>query len=100
MIQSPPAGTSSSSYQSIFDNALDAYRKKTRNDIVSHPLLTKIESCDSPEAILTTLQGEILGFDQVPSSNYKSTTRLSSTVKVLHAFSSTISECFSLVSLR
>jgi hypothetical protein len=100
MVQSPPAATSSLSYQSLFDSALDTYNKRTKNDIVSHPLLTKFESCDSPEAILTTLRGEILGFDQAPSINDESTMWLSSTVKVLHAFSSTISECFGVVSLR
>ncbi len=99
MSQSSPTSTSSSNYRTIFDNALEAYKKKTKSDLALHPLLTKLESCDSPEAILTTLRGEILGFDQARSSNDKSTW-LISTVKVLDALSSTIGRGISLVSLK
>jgi hypothetical protein len=99
MIQSPSAAASNSNYQSIFDSALEVYRKKTKNDLASHPLLTRLESCGSPEAVLTTLRREILGFDQAQSSNDKSTRWLNSTVKVLYTFSSTIREGVGLVSL-
>jgi hypothetical protein len=99
MIQSPSAAASSSSYQFIFDSALEVYRKKTKNDLASHPLLTRLELCDSPEAVLTTLRRDIFVFDQAWNSNDKSTRWLSSTVKVLHVFSSIISEGVGLVSL-
>jgi hypothetical protein len=95
MSQSSTTSTSSSNYRSIFDNALEAYKKKTRSDLALHPLLTKLESCDSPEAVLTMLRGEILGFDQA-----RSTTWLISTVKVLDALSSTIGGGVGLVSLK
>ncbi len=100
MIQSSSAATSISNYRSIFDSALEVYRKKTKSDLASHPLLTKIESCDCPEAILTTLRGEILGSDQARSSNNKSSTWLNSTVKILHTFSSTIGGTVGLVRFR
>ena len=88
MSPSSSAVTSSLNYRLVLDSALEAYRKKTKNDLASHPLLNEFESCDSPEAILTTLRRHILGFDQARSSNDKSTTFLSSTVKVFCAFSS------------
>jgi hypothetical protein len=97
MIQSSSAATSISNYRSIFDSALEVYRKKTKSDLASHPLLTKIESCDGPEAILTTLRGEILEFDQARSSNNKSSTWLNLTVKTLYTFSSIIGESVGLV---
>ena len=58
-------------YQSVFESALENYRKTTKNDLASHPLLTKLESCHSPEAILTTLRGQILWSDLAQSSNDK-----------------------------
>lgn len=100
MIHSSSAATSISNYRSFFDSALEVYRKKTKSDLASHPLLTKIESCDCPEAILTTLRGEILGFDRAQSSNNKSSTWFNSTVKVLYTFSSTIGESVGLVRFR
>jgi hypothetical protein len=65
MSQTHTAATSSSNYQSIFDNTLEAYKKKTKNDLLSHPLLSKLESCDSPDDILTVLQDHILGLRSV-----------------------------------
>ena len=91
--------TPTANYQSVFESAVETYRKTTKNDLASHPLLTKLESCHSPEAILTTLRGQILWSDLAQSSNDKSTTWLGSTVKVLYAFSSTISGVVGLVSL-
>jgi hypothetical protein len=97
MIQCSSATTLTPNYRSIFDSALDVYRKKTKSDLASHPLLTKIESCGCPEAVLTTLRREILAFDQARSSNNKSSTWLNSTVNVLYTFSSTIGESVGLV---
>jgi hypothetical protein len=91
--------TPAANYQSVFESAVETYRKTTKNDLASHPLLTKLESCHSPEAILTALRGQILWSDLAQSSNDKSTTWLGSTVKVLFAFSSTISGVVGLVSL-
>jgi hypothetical protein len=86
MSQSPPAASSSPIYQSVFESALEAYRKTTKTDLASHHLLVELESCDSPEAILATLRGQILRFDQARNGNEW----LSSTAKELYAFSSTI----------
>jgi hypothetical protein len=99
MSQSSTSAPSSSNYQFIFESALEAYRKTTKNDLALHPLLAKLESCDSLESIHTTLEGQILQSGQAQSTNDRSTTWLSSTVKVLYAFSSTISGGVGLVSL-
>ncbi|KAH9981597.1 hypothetical protein BJV74DRAFT_81907 [Russula compacta] len=86
--QTPTATTSSSNYQAIFDNALEAYKKRTKKDLRSHPLFAKLEACDSPDAVLATLREQISGFDQ--SGDDKRTKWLNPTVNVLYNFSTTI----------
>jgi hypothetical protein len=101
MAQTPATTSSRSNYQSIFDNALEVYRKKAGKDLRSHPLLSKLENSDSPDAVLNTLRQEIPGFDRFGSSNdddNKLTKWLDPTIKVLIAFSPTIGEGVSLVS--
>ena len=101
MSQSSTSAPSSSNYQFIFESAPEAYRKATKNDLASHPLLAKLESCDSLESIHSTLDGQILQCGRAQSAqntNDRSITWLSSTVKVLYAFS-TISGGVGLVSL-
>ena len=42
-------------FQSIFDTALNQYKKMTKNDLVAHQLTAQLESCTSPSAILAVL---------------------------------------------
>jgi len=94
------AVTSCLNYRSILDNALVAYKKKTGKDLRSHPLLSNLETSDSPDAILTTLREQISGFGQTRSSSDKTFTKwLDPTVNVLFAFSATIMAGVSLVGL-
>jgi hypothetical protein len=93
-----PDCSSTSNYQSIFDNALEAYKKKTGKDLASDPLFRKLQSCDSPDAVLSVLREQIPGFDQSGSSNDRLTRWVIPTVNVLNSFSSTIGSAVSLVS--
>jgi hypothetical protein len=99
MHHTPATSNASLSYESIFLNAIETYRKKTGNDLRSHPLLAKLETCDSPGAVLTTLREQITGFDHSESNDDKFTTWLEPTVDVLYTLSSTIGGGVSLVSL-
>ena len=93
--------TATSSYQVIFDNALEAYKKKTKKDLRSHPLLPKLQACNSPDAVLTVLREQILTFDQSHSTsgtNDKLTNWLNPTVNVLYSFSEAIGAGVGLVS--
>jgi len=79
-----------SNYQLIFDNALEAYRKKTKKELRSHSLLPKLQTCNSPDAVLTVLREQIPAFDQSHSTsgtNDKLTNWLNPTVNVLYSFS-------------
>lgn len=89
MSQTPPTATSNSNYRSIFDSALEAYKKKTGKDLTSDPLLRRLEAGRSPDDILDILQEHITGFDQSLSSDGL-TKWLNPTVNVLYAFSMTI----------
>src|SRR6267142_232717 len=87
------------SYQSIFDSALQEYTKKTRKDLSSNPLFPKLQSCDSPDDIMTILQQQIPEFGQSAGGNSddRLTRWLDPTVKVINAFSATIGGAVALV---
>ena len=100
MSQTP---TATSNYQLIFDHALEAYKKKTKKELRSHPLLPKIQACNSPDAVLTVLREQISAFDQsdsTSSTDDRLSKWLNPTVNVLYAFSGTIGAGISLVSIR
>ena len=90
--------TSSSNYQSIFDNAIEAYKKKTKKDLRSHPLLDKLQSCTSPDAVLSILYQQIPGFDQSCGTDDKLTKWLDPTINVLRTFSGVVGSGIGLAS--
>jgi hypothetical protein len=98
MPQTSLEAASRSNYQSIFDSALEAYKKKTGKDLTKDPLLRSIETCNSSDAVLTILRAQILGPGQSQSSRDKMTTWLNPTVNVINALSATIGGGVGLVS--
>ena len=92
--------TSSSSFQLIINNALKAYEKRTKHDLLSHPLAAQLQTCESPAAILTVLQQQVEGLDQSRSVDDRWTKWLDPTINVLFAFSATVGAGVSLVCPR
>ena len=92
MPQTPPEVSPRANYQTIFDNALQVYKRKTRRDLSSNPLFHRLESCGSPDDFITILRQQIPEFDQSAggSSDDRLTRWLDPTVKVINAFSATI----------
>jgi hypothetical protein len=90
---SPP-----SNFQVIFDTALKAYEKKTKNDLLAHPLASQLQTCDSLTSILSVLQGQVDDLDLARKSDERLTKWLGPTVNVLLAFSDALGEGISLVS--
>ena len=78
---------------------MDAYENKAKTRLLTHPLAAKLQSCDSPTAILSVLQDLIEQFDRRRRSDERLTNWLNPTVNVLYAFSSTIGQAVGLVSL-
>ena len=99
MPETPPENSARANYQSIFDSALQEYTKQTRKDLSSEQLLYTLQSCESPDGIVTILQQQIPGFGQPAggSSNDRLTRWLDPTVKVVNAFSATIGGAVALV---
>ncbi|KAH9073563.1 hypothetical protein EDB83DRAFT_82596 [Lactarius deliciosus] len=94
---STPASSSHSNFQSILLASLRAYEKQTKKDLLSHPLAARLNSCDSPAAILTVLQDQVQEFEQSRSVNEGLTKWLDPTINVLYAFSATLGEGVGLV---
>ena len=99
MSNSHPVTTASSSsnFQLIFDNALNAYEKRANEDLHAHPLATELQNCNSPSEILAVLHQ---GLDQSLRSHDRWTKWLSPTVNVLHMLPRTLGECIGLVSFK
>ena len=99
MSHTSPPTASRSTYQAIFDSALEAYRKKTGKDLTKDPLFHRLETCNSPNAVLTILRAQILEPGQPQSSHNKLTMWLVPIVNVLIAFSVTVGALVGQVSL-
>jgi hypothetical protein len=93
MAISPPVNAPpQSNFQSIFNNALREYKKHTEEDLFLHPLAAKLQSCDSPDAILSVLREQ--------ASDERLTKSLGLVVNVIYALSSSLGEDASLVRHR
>jgi len=91
--------SSSSQFQQIFNSALKAYEKRTKKDLLSHPLAAQLQACDSPNAILVVLQKQLNEPNKSRNTNNRWSKWLDPTVNVLFAFSATLGEGVGLVCL-
>ena len=100
MSQAPSASVStfSSNFQPIFDAAVKAYEKKTKNDLLAHPLAAQLQACKFPGDILAVLQEKVKEFDQSRGANERLSRWLDPTINVLYSFSATIGAGVGLVS--
>ena len=90
MSQISPTTISSPNFDTIFTAALDAYKKKTKKDIASHPLAAQLQSCDSSNAILVVLRAQVQANDKAQRADEKWTKWLDPTVNVVSAFSAVL----------
>jgi hypothetical protein len=100
MSTEPSTSTSQSNFVSVFNAALETYRLKTKSDLASHPLLPSLQSCGSPEAILTVLREQIPGFSESQNGDDGLTKWVTPTVNVLYAFSDTLGQGIGLVRIN
>jgi hypothetical protein len=94
------ASSSSSNFQPLFNASLQAYDNKTKNKLLDHPLATQLQSCDSPNDVLSVLHDLIQQFDERRTSDERLKNWLNPTVNVLYTFSATLSEGVGLVSFN
>lgn len=86
-----------SSFHLIINNALEAYEKCTKKNLVSHPLAEQLQSCNSPDSIILVLQQQVQEINQSKSGDERLTKWLDPTVKVLYAFIEVLGEGVGLV---
>jgi len=91
--------TSRSNFDSVFNSALHAYKERIKLDLATHPLLSRLQICDSPDAVLTILREQIFAFNQSQGGDERLTNWLVPTVNVLYAFSATLGEGVGMVSI-
>ena len=99
MSQTLDTAAASSRFRTIFQAALKSYRKQTKEDLLTHPLVSQLQTCDSTTAIIAILQEQVREFDESHSGDERLTKWLGPTVNVLSAFSAAVSGGVSLVSL-
>ena len=93
------ASTPHSNFESIFNAALETYKRRTKNDLASHPLLPTIQSCESPEAILTVLREYLPASSQSQNGDDRFTKWVTPMINVLYSFSATLGGGVGLVSI-
>ena len=100
--ESESKALSNSNYQHIFSAALESYEKRTGNDLTSNPLLPRLETCNSSDAVIALLREQIPGFDQsrIDTDSERLSNWLNPTVNVIAAFSGTIGDSVGSVGLR
>ena len=89
--------SASSNFQLIINNALDNYKKYTKNDLTTHPLTAQLQSCNSPGDILAILHQQIHELDQSRSTDERWSRWLDPTVNVIYVLSSTLAAGVSMV---
>jgi hypothetical protein len=101
MSTAPSTYTSQSNFVSIFNAALESYKRKTKKDLASHPLLPNLQPCESPEAVLAVLREQVPGASNQSQNDDDGLTRwVAPTVNVLYSFSGTIGQGVGLVNFK
>jgi hypothetical protein len=99
MSHSPPEAAPRSKYEEIFEEALEAYKKKTGKDLKSDPMLRTLEVCKSPNETLSELRRKIPRINQSENSDNRLTNWVNPVVNVLYIYAQTFGGVVGLVSL-
>jgi hypothetical protein len=97
-VQAPSSSTQAPNFQPIFEKALKQYKKKTGKSLTAHELAAEIERCNSPEDILTVLEGKANELKQSRRGDERLSKWLNPTVNILNALSATLGEGAGMVS--
>ena len=95
-----PSSTFQSKFVPIFNASLESYERKTKKDLASHPLLPRLQSCESPEGVLTVLRDQDPAFNQSRNGDDRLTEWVTPTVNVLFSFSETIGQGVGQVNIK
>jgi len=89
----------SSTFQALFNAALQDYKDKTGNSLIHHPFAKKLETCHSIDSITTILQEQAQSFREFSENDGKLMKALNFSVEVLclPSISSALSEAIGFV---
>ncbi|KAI9441977.1 hypothetical protein BJY52DRAFT_1216965 [Lactarius psammicola] len=93
----PLTASSPSNFRATFYAALKTYKDKTKKDLLAHPLMAQLQTCNSPTDILAILRTQVQQFEQSTHDDDKLTRWLNPTINVLYAFSAVLGEGVGLV---
>ena len=74
---------SSSTFQALFNTALQDYKDKTGNSLIDHPFAKQLETCNSVNSITTILHEQAQSFRESSENDGKLMKALNSSVEVL-----------------
>ena len=99
MSNAHPTPASFPNFQLILSNALKSYEKRTKCDLLAHPLAAQLQACESPGDILAIIHQQVQGLDQSQRADERMTKWLNSTITVLYTFSTSLEQRVGLVCL-
>ena len=76
-----------SSFQDLFNAALQEYEKQTRTSLIDHPFIKRLESCHSIDSITAILQEQAQTFQIFRGDDGKLMKSLRNTVNILYPLS-------------
>jgi hypothetical protein len=91
--------SSSSTFQTLFNTALQDYKDKTGTSLIDHPIANQLETCESVSSVTSFLQEQARSFREFRENEGKLMKALNSSVDVLCAPSiySALNEAIGLV---
>ena len=91
--------SSSSTFQALFNAALQDYKDKTGTSLTNHPIAEQLESCESVSSVTSILQEQAQSFHEFRENDGKLMKALNSSVEALCApsISSALNEAIGLV---
>jgi len=95
--QTTHLSASASNFTSIFDSAIDEYKRLTKKDLHTHPFAAVLDACKSPNTISDIFRTQAQAFDRFRRGNEKLMKWLNPTVHVLFTLSATLGEGIGLV---
>ena len=75
----------SSTFQALFNTALQDYKDKTGTSVIDHPIAKQLETCQSVSSITTILQEQAQSFREFRDDDGKLKKALNSSVDILCA---------------
>jgi hypothetical protein len=89
--------STSSNFTPIFNAAVAEYKKRTKQDLYTHPFAAAFNACNTPDTILDVFRGQAQAFDKFREGDDKLMRCLNPTVQVLSTLSATLGEGIGLV---